>query len=276
MSEPPTAIPERTARATVSEWCTYEAAEAAKWGQYFADAAEGHGQEHQNQLWWWLSDRDTLDILRPWVAAIPIRTVLEAGCGSGGSTVRLMEHFGLEHASLLDLSEDALRYARTLVPPEQEQRYTFLQGSAFDLPFRDGVFDLTWNVGVVEHYPLAAIGQMVREMVRVTKPGGIVVIGIPNRSSIATLKAWLLGTAFGRAFLKFLPGYRFDTEILYRTQDLKSLCERECNVRVELGFAGSILWVGAPVWLVRACDAWGILPRHKFLLYLILRRHDSC
>lgn len=48
-----------------------------------------------------------------------------------------------------------------------------VRGSGLALPFRDGAFDLTYSSNVAEH--VAEPWRMGREMLRVTRPGGLVV-----------------------------------------------------------------------------------------------------
>ncbi len=45
------------------------------------------------------------------------------------------------------------------------------------LPFEDGTFDVTYSLGVVEHF--AGTEKAIAEHVRVTKPGGTVVVAVP-------------------------------------------------------------------------------------------------
>lgn len=55
------------------------------------------------------------------------------------------------------------------------------QGSLEHLPFPDDTFDLVINEGVVEHWLDDRERLMVlREMVRVTRPGGVVAVLVPN------------------------------------------------------------------------------------------------
>jgi SAM-dependent methyltransferase len=168
--------------------------EYEKWSRYFGEALSGQGQEHERNLWWEVSDTDTIEI----VASLferdrPIR-ILEAGCGSGGTNFHLAEHMNVASIHLLDLTETALCFARELEPPALAGRVHYVRGDAFRLPFAAGSFDLTWNVGTIEHYPLPAILRMVGEMMRVTRRDGFVVAAIPNRYCLAVMKAWLLGT----------------------------------------------------------------------------------
>ena len=57
-----------------------------------------------------------------------------------------------------------------------------LRGAVADvraLPFRDAVFDAVYSMGTVEHFDETE--QAVCEIRRVLRPGGIAVIGVPNR-----------------------------------------------------------------------------------------------
>ena len=45
----------------------------------------------------------------------------------------------------------------------------FVTGSLFDLPFRDGLFDVAFTCGVLIHVPPAGIADAVREMHRVSR-----------------------------------------------------------------------------------------------------------
>jgi SAM-dependent methyltransferase len=47
------------------------------------------------------------------------------------------------------------------------------------LPFREGSFDAVYSMGTIEHF--AETDAAVREIFRVTRPGGRAVVGVPNR-----------------------------------------------------------------------------------------------
>lgn len=101
----------------------------------------------------------------------PGSRVLDVGCGPGFVSAALRSH-GHDVVGV-DLSRELLAYA---APPRACARITAL-------PFADGTFDATFARLVTQHLdaPVAAI----REMARVTRPGGAVVLVDGDESSIA-------------------------------------------------------------------------------------------
>jgi len=104
----------------------------------------------------------------------PIR-ILEVGCGQGllasylcipGITV-----FGL------DLSQSMLKNA--IAPPD---RFTRILGSASAIPFQTGIFHLVFANALLHHVENPAI--VLAEMIRVSCPGGGIVLIEPSRISL--------------------------------------------------------------------------------------------
>src|SRR4029079_1327620 len=59
-----------------------------------------------------------------------------------------------------------------------EDRFSYRQGEAQRLPFPDSSFDLTTCQTLLIHLPDP--GAAIAEMLRVTKPGGLVAVAEPN------------------------------------------------------------------------------------------------
>jgi SAM-dependent methyltransferase len=112
---------------------------------------------------------------------LPHHRVLEVGVGAGNvlDEVPTGTRFGL------DLSASILRDARLRLA----SRATLLRGDAAVLPFRRGAFDRVLTSEVLEHLPDP--GAAVAELARVTRPGGIVVISVPNERLIDRTKGLL-------------------------------------------------------------------------------------
>lgn len=96
--------------------------------------------------------------------------VLDVGCGTGILAGRLAAR-GYDLTGV-DPSEGMLEEARKNITGAR-----FIQGSGTALPFGDNEFDLTYCVAVMHHVAEAGdVKKTLAEMVRVTRPGGLVVI----------------------------------------------------------------------------------------------------
>jgi SAM-dependent methyltransferase len=248
-------------------------AEMRNWDKYFAEALQEIGQEHERNLWWELSDRDSIGLVGKLFENRSGIRVLEAGCGSGGTTIKLMQQVSISQMVLLDVSANALFFARSQIPEVAHNQTALVRGDMFKLPFENDAFDLVWNVGVLEHFERGEILQATHEMLRVTRPGGFAVVGIPNRNSVSVLKAALLGSKLGRKWLKSISGYRFDTEVLYGNSELAGLLEREFGNKIGIRYGGSCLFVSSPDWLVGAFDYLFRCCPFSFLTFFILSKH---
>jgi ubiquinone/menaquinone biosynthesis C-methylase UbiE len=92
---------------------------------------------------------------------------LDVGCGPGALVAKLAEIVGVESVAGIDPSEPFVQAARARVPGAR-----ILVGSAESIPFSDGEFDATLSQLVVNF--LTDPDQGLREMSRVTRPGGTV------------------------------------------------------------------------------------------------------
>jgi SAM-dependent methyltransferase len=64
-----------------------------------------------------------------------------------------------------------------------EPRLTLQVGDGRELPFEDASFDHAYSVSVLEHIPEPGDEQALRELARVTRPGGRVVITLPHAAA---------------------------------------------------------------------------------------------
>ena len=99
------------------------------------------------------------------------RRYLDVGCGPGADALELARRFGVEVAGV-DASQTMVDEARSRGLERAEV------ADAVSLPFEDGAFDGCWADRTFQHlaYPEAAL----RELVRVTKPGGGIVAADPD------------------------------------------------------------------------------------------------
>jgi len=99
---------------------------------------------------------------------------IDVGCGTGHLLLALQERTGsrLDLAGM-DFSNRAIARTRALVPTA-----TLQQADIFSIPWPDDSFDLVLSMETLEHLrtPDAALAQLVR----VCKPGGSIVLTVPN------------------------------------------------------------------------------------------------
>ena len=105
------------------------------------------------------------------------RAFCEVGCGSGTTSAALGK-LGAR-ITLVDISPKALAFAGGQLARLGLGAHCIRQ-NGLQLGFRDGSFDVVWNGGVIEHFTDEGKIGLIREMWRVTRPGGLMVIIVPN------------------------------------------------------------------------------------------------
>ena len=103
-------------------------------------------------------------------------TVLDVGCGIGGSSRILARDYGFSTTGIT-ISPGQVRRATELTPPELTAK--FQVDDALALSFPDNSFDVVWSIEAGPHMPDKA--QYGAEMLRVLKPGGILVVADWNQ-----------------------------------------------------------------------------------------------
>ena len=100
----------------------------------------------------------------------PSDLVLDVGCGLGGTARHLAEIYHC-HVTGIDLTEEYISVGKKLTDlVGLSDRVELHQGSALELPFDDGMFDIVWTEHVQMN--IADKKQFYSEMARVLKPGG--------------------------------------------------------------------------------------------------------
>ena len=104
-------------------------------------------------------------------------SILDIGCAYGYS-VRRFNSLGIPSIGI-DISNYALSKA------DEKTRPHLIQGEVWDMPFEDGVFDLAFSSGMMEHVPKNKLKKSISEITRVCKRG---LIGIAVTDDVTTLK----------------------------------------------------------------------------------------
>ena len=107
----------------------------------------------------------------PHLADVAGKRVLEVGCGRG-AVCRWLADVGADVVGV-DISSAAVKLARDLVP-----NAALSVADAAALPFPHVSFDVVISLETLEHVPNHR--RALRELVRVTRPGGRILISTPN------------------------------------------------------------------------------------------------
>lgn len=129
-------------------------------------------------------------------------TVLDAGCGIGLDAIQMARKVGRTgHVFGIDNSREMIATARSNAAG-LELPLTFLTGSLYQLEFQADFFDRCRSDKTFQHLsdPQAAL----RELIRVTKPGGKIIIADPDHDSV------IIDTPFAelnQRFVRFRSGH---------------------------------------------------------------------
>lgn len=140
------------------------------------------------------------ELQRAELAALPPNgRVLDVGCGGGQNLCSLAEARPDAELCGLDLSAEQLARARRRARPF-DGRVSFVEGSALELPFDDGQFDLVVSIGSIKHWPDMQRG--LAECARVVAPGGTLVVAEVDRGcrlpdARAFIDRWRIPGALG-------------------------------------------------------------------------------
>jgi ubiquinone/menaquinone biosynthesis C-methylase UbiE len=128
-------------------------------------SADGGGYELQMGRW----SRRLAPLLIDFAGFSSAECVLDVGCGTGSLSFALMQNPKIGGVCGLDRSAEYVEYAERC---KNDARLRFQVGDACRLPFPDGSFDHSLSMLVLQFIPRADLA--VREMRRVTRPGGTV------------------------------------------------------------------------------------------------------
>ncbi|NJL52678.1 MAG: methyltransferase domain-containing protein [Hydrococcus sp. SU_1_0] len=117
----------------------------------------------------------------------PGTTLLDVGCGIGGSSRILAKDYNFDVTGVT-ISPQQVNRAQELTPADVTAK--FKVDDAMALSFPDASFDVVWSVEAGPHMPDKAV--FAKELLRVLKPGGILVVADWNQRDdrIIPLNFW--------------------------------------------------------------------------------------
>jgi ubiquinone/menaquinone biosynthesis C-methylase UbiE len=132
------------------------------------------------------------------------KAVLDAGCADGFGSTLLAE---------VALSVDAIDNDPALIAEARKKHarpnIAFQAGDVRSLPFPDNSFDCAVGFEIIEHFKDQ--GSFLRELRRVVKPDGIIIISTPDH--VANMKIGVYELTFLEFF--YLMNYYFDAPRFY-------------------------------------------------------------
>ncbi len=163
-----------------------------------------------------------LDALIDRLHLAPHHVVLEVGCGTGRSSVRIAKRLGTDGTMYLqELSPRCLALAveklRDCPVPHE-----FAVANGCYLPLPDNSVEAAYHYGGLNVF--SDIGRALDEMARVTKPGGRVVV------SDESMPVWLRETEFAKIMMNSNPLLRYEVPLQHLP-----VCARDVKVEWILG-----------------------------------------
>jgi len=165
--------------------------------------------------------------------------VLEVGCGTAVDLYSVANNTTCQPFGL-DLSGEALTVASG-VGKRFSKKALLVRGDLLFLPFADESLDLVFSQGVMEH--LSNDETALKEKIRVLKPGGNIVISVPQKYTAYTVIKHL------KMVLGKWP-WGYETEYSYRK--LKSLGDHLGLIEKNVIGYGYWLHPLEPVWVIRS------------------------
>jgi 2-polyprenyl-3-methyl-5-hydroxy-6-metoxy-1,4-benzoquinol methylase len=107
------------------------------------------------------------------------RIVLDIGCGDGYLSCQMARRLPRAHIIGIDADSVGIEFARQKALENGLANVRFMVSKSDTLPFAPNDFDVTLMTDVIEHLPRP--GDLLAEIVRVLKPGGVAIITTPNR-----------------------------------------------------------------------------------------------
>ncbi len=148
------------------------------WGEHMHHGYYGpDGKQKKNRR---QAQIDMIEELLHWGAANeasslwPPASILDVGCGIGGSTLYLAEKFNATATGITLSPVQAKRAKERSESSNLSQLTNFIVADALDMPFADESYDLVWSLESGEHMPNKM--KFLQECHRVLKPNGTIIM----------------------------------------------------------------------------------------------------
>jgi len=141
------------------------------------------------------------------------KIILEAGCGTGRLCCLLAKNFPDSKVTGIDVSPNSRKIANSLKEYLKILNVSFEIENLFQISYPNDYFDVVFNEGVIEHYSFNNKPNYIdaaREMIRVTKKGGKIIIAVPNWYNFPhTLHKWALNKLGKRLIYGYEKSFKY-------------------------------------------------------------------
>lgn len=156
--------------------------------------------------------------------------ILETGFGTGRLCCLLAKEYPKARIIGIDTSSDSFKVAQKVKNFLKIKNVFFKKGNLFTIPFKNDLFDVVFNEGVIEHFPLNNennYNNAIKEMIRVTKEEGKIIVAVPNWYNFPhTFYKWFLK--------KTGQNYVYGYEKSFKHKELFELFEKNGLVNIEM------------------------------------------
>lgn len=107
----------------------------------------------------------------------------DLGCNHGACTL-LLHDFGPLHVDGYDINGEALNVAKSnAIELGVSHKTNFIEANLMDIPVEDCQYDMITTFHTLEHIYISDVDDILREMYRILKPNGYVLISIPYKEN---------------------------------------------------------------------------------------------
>lgn len=110
------------------------------------------------------------------------KKIIELGVGSGCDIVSLVQKGALGFSA--DFSEESLK-AVYYWSKKKKVQVNAIKADIIKIPFPKNYFDMVYSVGLMEHF--VDIIPYLKEQIRIIKPGGFLMIDVPQKYTLYTI-----------------------------------------------------------------------------------------
>jgi ubiquinone/menaquinone biosynthesis C-methylase UbiE len=191
---------------------------------------------------------------------------LDAGCGIGLQALLLADAVGMDgHITGMDILPELLDYGEEVMAKAGlSDRVTFRAGNVSCLPFENEHFDWAWSADCIG-YPAGDLMPLLRELVRVVKPGGsVIVLGWSSQQLLPgypLLEARLNATCSG--YLPFFEDKRPEQHFMRAASCFRDAGLENVEVRTFVGEAQAPLTTDMKAALLSLFEMLWSMPRPK-------------